>query len=260
MQKKGIILLIFMSLIACKSAKIQTQKTTIFSKEIKNGTSSSPQQKGEVLQATTKVKVTQELLLQYVKNYKETAKEQMRLHQIPASIIMAQALLESGAGYGVLSVKANNHFGIKCHKEWTGDFVLQDDDTEKECFRKYELPQQSFEDHSLFLTTRDRYKSLFLVPQNDYKAWANGLKAAGYATDPAYANKLISLIERYQLYRLDDEVLQLSVPLKSRYYTVQKGETLYSISKKTGITVAIIQQLNQLQDNTIQENQILKLQ
>jgi hypothetical protein len=140
--------------------------------------------------------------LAYIEKYHEIAIRQQRAHGIPASIILAQGLLESGAGRGRLATQANNHFGIKCH-DWTGKRIYQDDDEKNECFRKYRHVSESFEDHSLFLVNRPRYSSLFSLNPTDYKSWAHGLRAAGYATDPAYAHKLISLIERYNLHEYD---------------------------------------------------------
>ena len=155
---------------------------------------SSP--KTEILEATQKVKVTTEMVLAYIAQFASTAKNNMTKNGIPASIILAQGILESGAGTGDLSVQANNHFGIKCHKEWTGESVKHDDDSLQECFRKYIHAEESYRDHSLFLTTRKHYAPLFLLPKNDYKAWAKGLKSAGYATDVKYPDKLITLIEK----------------------------------------------------------------
>ena len=136
---------------------------------------------------------------------------------VPASITLAQGLLESGNGRSELAVKGNNHFGIKCHNTWTGAKVYHDDDAKGECFRKYDNPEESFRDHSDFLRYRDRYKFLFDYEVADYKSWAYGLKAAGYATDPKYPEKLIRLIEEYELYLYDsvqsgaaeDEVRQI---------------------------------------------------
>lgn len=145
--------------------------------------------------------------LAYIEQFYPIAVRQQQKHGIPASIILAQALLESGAGRGRLAVQANNHFGIKCHG-WTGATILHDDDERNECFRKYRHAIESFEDHSEFLRTRPRYASLFLLETTDYVGWAHGLRAAGYATDPAYATKLISLIERFELYKFDRMTLQ----------------------------------------------------
>lgn len=202
--------------------------------------------KSEILEATTKVKVTTEMVLAYIDQYSEIAKNNMKQYGIPASIILGQGILESGAGTGPLSVLANNHFGIKCHKEWTGPSVKYDDDAAQECFRKYERATESYQDHALFLTSRPRYKGLFELEKGDYKQWAMGLKAAGYATDPKYPEKLNGIIERYQLQKYDAEVLgyvfepasptisaQATASTQSdTSYTVLPGDTLYSISKK----------------------------
>lgn len=140
--------------------------------------------------------------IQYVNTYNQLAIIQQNEHGIPASITLAQGLLESGAGQSEFARKSNNHFGIKCH-EWTGDKVYHDDDEKGECFRKYEKVLDSYEDHSLFLKNRQRYASLFTLSPTDYESWAHGLKKAGYATDPVYAFKLISLIENYELHKYD---------------------------------------------------------
>ena len=138
----------------------------------------------------------------YINRYKDIAIEQMMKHHIPASITLAQGLLESGAGKSLLTVSSNNHFGIKCHNEWTGRRFYKDDDIKDDCFRVYDNARESFEDHSKFLL-RPRYQSLFSLKTTDYKGWARGLKACGYATNPQYADKLIGLIELYGLYEYD---------------------------------------------------------
>ena len=140
---------------------------------------------------------------QYIKKYKDIAIKQMHRHKIPASIILAQGCLESNDGNSSLAKKANNHFGIKCHDGWKGKKIKQDDDKRNECFRKYDSAVDSYTDHSYFLTSRPRYNSLFDLPITDYKGWAHGLKAAGYATNPKYAKLLIDIIEEYQLYKYD---------------------------------------------------------
>ena len=141
--------------------------------------------------------------VQYIEKYKDIAIQQMHKHKIPASIILAQACLESSDGNSPLARKANNHFGIKCHDGWRGKKFKQDDDERNECFRKYEKAVDSFTDHSNFLCSRTRYASLFDLPISDYKGWAHGLKAAGYATNPKYAQLLINIIEEYKLYKYD---------------------------------------------------------
>ena len=140
----------------------------------------------------------------YIDTYAPTAVEEMLRSGVPASITLAQGLLESGAGQSILATKANNHFGIKCHKGWTGPSIRKDDDEKNECFRSYESASESFRDHSDFLRYRDRYKFLFDLEPNDYKGWAYGLKKAGYATDPGYAGKLIKYIEEFNLSRFDE--------------------------------------------------------
>ncbi len=139
----------------------------------------------------------------YIRQYGRLAVKEMTEFRIPASITLAQGIIESEAGRSDLAVKANNHFGIKCHKGWSGSSFIKDDETRNECFRKYDDPAESYRDHSLFLTGRDRYKGLFLLDILDYRGWANGLKAAGYATNPAYAEMLIRTIETYDLLRFD---------------------------------------------------------
>lgn len=139
---------------------------------------------------------------EFIRRYKHIAIQEMERTGIPASIKLAQGLLESGCGTSDLSTKAHNHFGIKCH-DWTGATFHMDDDSADECFRKYEDPEQSWIDHSEFLTSRPRYAGLFDLPTTDYKAWAKGLKAAGYATNPKYADMLIKIIEEEELYQYD---------------------------------------------------------
>ena len=139
----------------------------------------------------------------YIFTYSDIAVAEMQRTGVPASITLAQGILESGAGLSNLAVNGNNHFGIKCHNNWKGGTMTLDDDAPGECFRTYDTPQQSFRDHSDFLRYRDRYKFLFDLDRRDYKAWAYGLKQAGYATDPSYATKLIRCIEEYDLARLD---------------------------------------------------------
>lgn len=141
----------------------------------------------------------------YIKQYATLAVDQMNRYKIPASITLAQGLLESGAGQSTLARKSNNHFGIKCHSNWRGRKVYHDDDAKGECFRAYRKAEDSYEDHSLFLTRGARYAFLFKLKMTDYKGWAKGLKKAGYATDPSYANRLITIIEDYDLYKYDSK-------------------------------------------------------
>ncbi|QHI36769.1 Autolysin [Kordia antarctica] len=216
--------------------------------------------KVEVKIPKTSTKSTTEL---YIEKYSAVAKQEMERHGVPASITLAQGILESGSGNGKLTVKSNNHFGIKCHRGWKGQRVYHDDDEDQECFRKYANPIYSFSDHSLFLTGRSRYASLFQLPKDDYKAWAKGLKKAGYATDRKYPKKLISLIERYELYKYDAEVLgkkpedAQKVTTHNDRYTVLKGDTLYGIARKHKISVPKLKSLNGLESNEIFVGQVL---
>ncbi len=203
---------------------------------------------------------------EYVDQWKNVAVEQMLAYKIPASITMAQAILESGSGNSALALKANNHFGIKCHG-WKGKKIYKDDDAKDECFRAYQTAEESFKDHSLFLEKNSRYDFLFIYEQSDYKSWAKGLKKAGYATNPKYPRLLIDIIEKYNLQELDqlnqplispEEVIALSVNKKSvskrtikmhqkgvKYIEVKKGDTFYSIGQEVGLT---LMQLNRYND------------
>ena len=188
----------------------------------------------------------------YVGFYSGIAMDEMIQFGIPASITLAQGILESGVGKGRLAVEANNHFGIKCH-DWSGKKIYHDDDKEQECFRKYDNPEYSYRDHSLFLANRARYSFLFELKKDDYKQWAKGLKKAGYATDPRYPQKLIDLIERYELYKYDNIVLKK----KNKTYKVRKGDTLYSISEKFNMPVNLIKNLNNLQGDSLRVGQAI---
>ncbi len=203
----------------------------------------------------------------YIDTFAEVAQKEMKAYGIPASITLAQGILESGFGRGALTLKTNNHFGIKCHTGWDGPYALHDDDEAGECFRKYNHPMYSFRDHSIFLTSRSRYASLFSLRIDDYKGWAHGLKKAGYATDRKYPTKLISFIERYKLYEYDKAVLQDNyvVERKSssgRYkvHVVQEGDTLYSISRRYLVSVQELRELNELNDTIISVGQELRIQ
>ncbi|MCL2511964.1 MAG: glucosaminidase domain-containing protein [Bacteroidales bacterium] len=165
---------------------------------------------------------------EYIALYKDVAISKMREYKIPASITLAQGILESGCGGSVLAVEANNHFGIKCHKEWTGKRFYYDDDEKDECFRVYDHAEGSYHDHSLFLTTRDRYNQLFTLKITDYEAWAHGLKSAGYATNPQYAHLLIKIIEEQQLYLYDKMALD-----KTYAVVLQPDNTSTSTSTAT---------------------------
>ena len=205
---------------------------------------------------------------EYIDTFSEVAQLEMQAYGIPASITLAQGLLESGFGKGKLAMKTNNHFGIKCHTGWKGDYDFHDDDEKGECFRKYNHPMYSYRDHSLFLVNRSRYAFLFDYNNNEYKKWAKGLSKAGYATDKKYPQKLISLIERYELYKFD--VASAGVNYKRnqaiitqnssmRVHTVEKGDTLYSLSKKYFVSVDALKRMNKLRGNTISIGQKLIL-
>ena len=206
-----------------------------------------------------------EVVTNYIEKYSGIAKDEMTQYGIPASITLAQGILESGAGRGELTRKANNHFGIKCHSDWTGERAYHDDDENQECFRKYKDPRFSFRDHSLFLSERSRYQNLFRHKKDDYKAWAKGLRKAGYATDPKYPQKLIRIIEKYNLSVYDRQVLggniddATSEVIKISTHLVKKGDTLYSISKKYQIDVDTLKAINGLQSNEISIGQKLSL-
>ena len=199
---------------------------------------------------------------EYIQTFSRIAQSEMRSYGIPASITLAQGLLESGFGKGELARKTNNHFGIKCHTGWVGDYERHDDDERGECFRKYNHPIYSFRDHSIFLSSRSRYAALFNLKKDDYKGWARGLKAAGYATDRRYPVKLIELIERYRLDRYDAEVLGKRFKPGRAYLThkVEPGDTLYGLSRKYGLSVEEIMRLNSLEDSAISVGQILRVQ
>ena len=166
----------------------------------------------------------------YIKRYSSLAVQEMYRTGVPASITLAQGLLESGNGLSMLAVKGNNHFGIKCHNTWTGAKVYHDDDSKGECFRKYDSPEESFRDHSDFLRYRDRYKFLFDLELTDYMSWAYGLKTAGYATDPKYPEKLIRLIEEYRLYE----------------YDTQKPEPVHHVEPQVPVSPTVIEQVQPL--------------
>lgn len=209
-------------------------------------------------------RVTPQNTEEYVKKFAPIAMREMKLYKIPASITLAQGILESGSGRSNLAIRSNNHFGIKCHRGWKGKSVTHDDDAIAECFRKYKYPETSYEDHSKFLTSRKRYSKLFKLNITDYKGWAYGLKRAGYATDSRYPQKLIGLIRKYNLTQYDAKALQNNntqepeiVSQSASYYQVQKGDTLYSIAKKHAISVKEIKKLNNLTDNTISIGQQL---
>ena len=216
---------------------------------------------------------------QYIDQYRDCAIEQMLKCKIPASITLAQGILESGAGQSELATKGNNHFGIKCHT-WTGRTIHRDDDARNECFRAYNSAFESFEDHSRFLATGQRYASLFKLKPTDYQGWARGLKAAGYATNPQYAQRLIDIIQLYKLYqydtaksydkfmtdrtkdtRQDGQPLHLiSIYNKNYYLYARRGDTFRSIGDEIGISYKKIAKYNERGKNdALEEGEIIWL-
>ena len=193
----------------------------------------------------------------YIKKYRELAVEEMKKYHIPASITLAQGLLESGAGQSTLARKSNNHFGIKCGSDWYGKTVSHDDDARGECFRAYKHPKDSYEDHSKFLAGRPRYASLFKLKITDYKGWARGLKKAGYATNPRYADQLIGIIELYELHKYDEKNYlkwikknpnphQTYIANDLLYIVVRAGDSWKSISKEFDISQKKLRKYNDL--------------
>jgi flagellum-specific peptidoglycan hydrolase FlgJ len=220
--------------------------------------------------------------LTYIDRFKTIAIQEMNLYGIPASITLAQGLFESGSGNSDLAKIANNHFGIKCTSDWTGKSYYKDDDQINDCFRVYDHPEDSYRDHSEFLK-RKRYAPLFELDKNDYVGWANGLKTAGYATNPNYPQLLINIIQKYNLDQYDrpegeeqkikreDRVLtqinqNIAKAVKDslvqttpvdKLYTVKQGDTLYNISKRFGLTIDDLKALNNMADNSIKIGQKL---
>lgn len=220
--------------------------------------------------------------ISYIERFKQIAIREMNNSGIPASITLAQGILESGNGGSQLALQGNNHFGIKCTPDWKGKTMLKDDDQKDDCFRVYKTPEESFMDHTEFLK-RKRYAPLFELDKNDYRGWANGLKNAGYATNPRYAELLISLIERYNLNRFDrmetgnekiireDKVLTeiaKNIPLEKKeeasqarvamkIHEVKSGDTIESISKLYELSIDQIKLLNGLEDVNLKPGQLL---
>ncbi len=215
----------------------------------------------------------------YINQYRDLAIEQMLKFKIPASITLAQGLLESGAGYSELATKGNNHFGIKCHG-WTGRKTYHDDDEAQECFRAYNNVYESYEDHSLLLSRQPRYRSLFSLDGDDYKGWAHGLKKCGYATSPTYAQKLIGIIELYKLQQYDkakkyDRFMESRTykdspsakggilhPIhrynKNYYIVVKQGDTFRSLGKELGLSYRKIAKYNERNKRVVGETIYLK--
>jgi len=203
----------------------------------------------------------------YIAKFKDDAIKEMYLHKVPACITLAQGMLESGNGNSDLCRKANNHFGIKCHKEWGGETYIMDDDEKNECFRKYSSALESYSDHSLFLYSRSRYASLFELPITDYKGWCYGLKAAGYATDPKYPERLIAIIEKYKLHEYNviestpkqkfpthaDEKPQLAIRQVYRFNRIQ-----FTIAKENDSFFKIANDFNIELDDLLEYNDLSK--
>ncbi len=206
---------------------------------------------------------------EYIEKWQEVAIEKMKVHKIPASITLAQGILESGSGNSSLARLANNHFGIKCHSSWKGETYYQDDDEKDECFRKYKSASESYEDHAKFLK-KSRYKGLFLLNITDYSGWAHGLKKAGYATNPKYPKLLISIIERYNLDELDNEKFSKNEPLIAKKKIEDKKEiesqeviTLqfkHSVSKTANLVPYIVIKKNDTYEKLEKEFAVRKWQ
>jgi LysM repeat protein len=210
----------------------------------------------------------------YFDQYKDVAVEQMLKYHIPASITLAQGVLESGAGRSELATRANNHFGIKCNG-WTGRKSYHDDDERNECFRAYDNVYESYQDHSIFLTTSKRYSSLFQLKLTDYKGWAKGLKACGYATRPTYATKLIENIQLYKLYQYDTakgydkfqtqqvkngDLRHIYAFNKNYYLIARKGDTFRSIAKEVDVSYRKLAKYNERNKNDkLEEGEIVWL-
>lgn len=222
-----------------------------------------------------------QLYQSYIDQYKDLAIEEMLKYRIPASITLAQGLFESGAGRSQLATMGNNHFGIKCHG-WTGRSMNKDDDAANECFRVYDNARESFEDHSKFLARNSRYARLFELKQTDYRGWANGLKACGYATNPSYARKLIDIIELYNLSQYDqarrydkfiaehsgndkpasegDGLHVIRMFNKNYYLVAREGDTFKSIAKETGLSYRKLASYNERNRNDmLHEGEIVYL-
>ena len=268
----GVLCILFLA--SCSSSrKISTKKNNNV-KVVKNSINKLPsvRQQQHVKKLEKGNKSLNKHTLQYIRKYAPLAVLEMHKYDIPASITLAQGILESGNGRSQLASKSNNHFGIKCHVGWKGQKVYHDDDEKGECFRKYKFVETSYKDHSEFLSGRRRYANLFKLRKSDYKGWAKGLKKAGYATDKKYPKKIIKIIETYNLYEFDKFTKKdlkrgkiekpkkrNTKPKKSipEYYQVKKGDTLYSIARKFKTTVALIKEVNGLKNNSLSIGQRL---
>ena len=217
---------------------------------------------------------------QYIDQYKDIAIEQMMRYHIPASITLAQGLLESGAGRSELTRNSNNHFGIKCNNNWTGRRTYHDDDAKNDCFRVYDSAYDSYEDHSKFLSGNQRYRPLFQLKPTDYKGWAKGLKACGYATSPVYAEKLVEIIQLYKLYQYDSakgydhfmaqrtkdqnpngaSLHTIKIFNKNYYIIARRGDTFKAIGEEVGISYRKIAKYNERnRKDQLQEGEVIWL-
>ncbi len=258
LERKFIFFLSILVLTACSTSK-KTNRTRSPQPVHKKKTSKESSKKPSL--------TTQE----YIHHFQAISISEMNRTGIPASITMAQAILESGAGKSDLSHQGNNHFGIKCGPNWSGKTVYREDDDykngrlHKSCFRSYPRAELSYIDHSDFLTDPRksyRYGFLFDLETNDYKSWAKGLQKAGYATNGLYSKRLISLIEKYSLEQLDRGITFVKKPQEEKsgdkiYHTVISGDTLYAIARKYGIAVSDLKKVNNMSSNTIQLGQKL---
>lgn len=275
------------SLLVLIALGILTSSCSLLKKEQKSAPLTQITKPAEPVKNSDKVSTTNSTLIKtpaesYIERYKNIAITEMNGSGIPASITLAQGILESGSGNSKLAKEANNHFGIKCATEWKGETILQDDDNKDDCFRVYKSPEESFRDHTEFLK-RKRYASLFELDKNDYRGWANGLKTAGYATNPRYAELLISLVERYDLSRFDrienerektireNKVMKeiainiptekkqetVKSPVVMKIYEVRSGDTLTSVSKQFSLSEADLKALNGLENVNLLPGQLL---
>lgn len=281
MYKKWALFLLVVVSVSCKSRKNEITNR----QASRNNKSVQKINKDAIAQYTTFGGVDQ-----YIDRFRNIAVQEMNIYGIPASVTLAQGLLESGNGNGELAVVANNHFGIKCTSDWKGKSYFKNDDKINDCFRVYDNPESSFRDHSEFLK-RKRYAHLFELDKNDYEGWAYGLKAAGYATNPQYPQMIINLIKRYNLDQYDmgetdyqkikreDRVLTQinknigkqskdslrysapaklpAVPVTNKTYQVKQGDTLYNVSKRFSLSVDELKALNSIGDDNIKIGQQL---
>jgi hypothetical protein len=273
LKNKGYWLLLLVVLSACSTRKKVFSSTDVARENNKRIQKENQQAIGSYSSYTVN---------SYIDRFKAIAVKEMNLYGIPASITLAQGLFESGFGNGELARVANNHFGIKCTSDWKGRSYYKDDDNVNDCFRVYNNPEDSYRDHSEFLK-RKRYARLFELDKNDYVGWAYGLKGAGYATNPQYPQLLINAIQKYHLDQYDrpegeiqkikredrvlsqinqnigkavkDSIIQ-PTPV-NKLYTVVTGDTLYSVSRRFGLTVDELKALNNLPDNYIKIGQQL---